>query len=200
MHYEKSKGALTLQYSEGIAVVVKTATKATHITFEIVSVEPEGGVELVIWGPYPTRIKEVVSETVGVVWNNSFALGIQTLNVKTLGGYPTTENDVMPGRGDTAKPREFGSVLQAFTRDRRQNRVVSNWGHEKYYVPAYYAPNQSPFNALDHTFRHSLITWQDLGPIPTCNPSHSNVSADMSYLVSLIQPSALFLRSRASCV
>lgn len=137
MHYEKSKGALTLQYSEGIAAVVKTATKATHTTFEIVSVEPEGGVELVIWGPYPTRIKEVVGETVGVVWNNSFALGIQTLNVKTLGGYPTTENDVMPGRGDTAKPREFGSVLQAFTRDRRQNRVVSNWGHEKYYVPAY---------------------------------------------------------------
>ncbi|MFC1634641.1 hypothetical protein ACFL5Z_07335 [Planctomycetota bacterium] len=137
MRYEESKRALILKYSEGITAVVKTATKATHITFEIVSVEPEEGVELVIWGPYPTRIKKVVGETVGVVWNNSFALGIQTLNVKTLGGYPTTENDVMPGRGDTAKPMEFGSVLQAFTRDRRQNRVVSNWGHEKYCVPAY---------------------------------------------------------------
>ena len=129
IRYEKSKGDLTLQYSEGIVAVVKTATKATHITFEIVSVEPEEGVELVIWGPYPTRIKEIVGETVGVVWNDSFALGIQTLNVKTLGGYPTTGNDVMPGRGDTAKPMEFGSVLQAFTRDRRQSRVVSNWGH-----------------------------------------------------------------------
>jgi hypothetical protein len=137
MHYEKSKGTLILQYSEGTTAVVKTATKATHITFEIVSIEPEEGVELIIWGPYPTRIKEVVGETVGVVQNDSFALGVQALNVKTLGGYPTNQSDVMPGRGDTAKPTEFGSVLQAFTRDRSQNRIISNWGHEKFYAPAY---------------------------------------------------------------
>jgi hypothetical protein len=137
MHYEKSGRALTLRYPGGIAVHIRIEAKKTYVTFEVMSVAPEEGVELVIWGPYPTRIKEVIGETVGVVWNDSFALGIQTLNVKTLGGYPATENDVMPGRGETAKPMEFGSVLQAFTRDRRQNRVVSNWGHEKYYVPAY---------------------------------------------------------------
>ena len=102
MHHEEGTEMLTLQYSEGIAAVVRTATQATHVIFEVVSVEPSEEVELVLWGPYPTRIGETIGETVGVVRNDSFALGIQTLNVKTLGGYPTVENDIMPGRGDTA--------------------------------------------------------------------------------------------------
>jgi len=137
MRYEESNRTLTLRYSEGVAAVVKTATKATHVTFEVVSVEPKEVVELVVWGPYPTRIKEIIGETVGVVRDDRFALGLQALNVRTLGGYPTVENDVMSGRGDTAQPTAFGSVLQAFTRDRSQDRVISNWAHENYYVPGY---------------------------------------------------------------
>ena len=137
MLYEESKKTLTLQYSEDTTVVVKTATKATHVTFEVVSVEPKEAVELVVWGPYPTQIKEIIGETVGVVRNDRFALGLQALNVRTLGGYPTVENDVMAGRGDTALPKAFGSVLQAFTRDRSRDRVISNWAHENYHVPAY---------------------------------------------------------------
>ena len=137
MRYEESSGTLTLRYSDGITAVVKAATKTTHVTFEVVSVDAKQEVELVVWGPFPTQIKETIGETVGVVRNDRFALGIQTLNVKTLGGYPRTENDVMAGRGDTAVPTEFGSVLQAFTRDRRQDRVVPNWGHTSCFVPGY---------------------------------------------------------------
>jgi hypothetical protein len=137
MHYDESKGTLTLPYLEGVTAVVKAATKATHVTLEVVSVEPKQKGEVVVWGPYPTQSKEVIGETVGVVRNDSFVLGIQALNVKTLGGYPTAENDVMPGRGDTAQPTAFGSVLQAFTRERRQDRIIRHWGHESYFVPAY---------------------------------------------------------------
>ncbi len=137
MHCDKGQGTLTLHYSQGLTAVVKTATKTTHVTFEVVSIDSRERVELVVWGPYPTRIGETIGETVGVVRNGSFALGIQTLNLKTLGGYPTAENDVMAGRGDTAQATEFGSVLQAFTRDRSQDRVISNWGHEHYFVPGY---------------------------------------------------------------
>ncbi len=137
MRYEESRGTLTLQYSEGVAAVLIAATKPTHVTFEVASVESKDKVELVVWGPYPTTIKEVIGETVGVVRNDSFALGIQALNAKTLGGYPTNENDVMAGRGDTAQPAGFGSVLQALTRDRSQDRIIPNWGHERYFVPAH---------------------------------------------------------------
>jgi hypothetical protein len=137
LHAEKNAGTLTLQYAEGVTATVKAVAKTTHVTFGLLSVQPEGKVEVAVWGPYPTAIKGIIGETVGVVRNDRFALGIQALNVKTLGGYPTAENDVMPGRGDTAQPTEFGSVLQAFTRDRCQERVIPNWGHESYVVPGY---------------------------------------------------------------
>ncbi len=130
MQYEESQGTLTLRYPTGATAVVKAAKKTTHVTFELVSIDSKEKVEVVVWGPYATRIKEIIGETVGVVRNDRFALGIQTLNVKTLGGYPTDESDVMPGRGDTAVAAEFGSVLQAFTRDRSQDRVISNWAHK----------------------------------------------------------------------
>ena len=92
-------------------------------------------VELVLWGPYPTTIGDLIGEVVGVVRDAEFAVGLQALNAKTLGGYPTRENDLEadytaddPGhypdlpaelrtdqifRGDTARRTEFGSVLQA---------------------------------------------------------------------------------------
>ncbi len=134
---DASTGILTLRYAGGFKAVVKTSEHATHVTFELVSVEPLDGVELVLWGRYPTRIGETIGETVGVVRNDRFALGIQALNIRTLGGYPTAENDVMAGRGDAARATEYGSSLQAFTRDRSRDRVVSNWAHEHYHVPAF---------------------------------------------------------------
>jgi hypothetical protein len=96
---------------------------------------------------------------VGVVRDKEFAVGIQALNTKTLGGYPARENDIqnefgaddtgdypnLPSelrkdsgfRGDTAKRTQFGSVLQAYCRNRDHDRVISNWGQEKYVAPAF---------------------------------------------------------------
>jgi hypothetical protein len=137
MQYEESQDLLTLRYPAGATAVIKVAKEPTHVTFELMSIDSKDRVEVVVWGPYATRIKETIGETVGVVRNDRFALGIQTLNVKTLGGYPTQESDVMAGRGDTAVETEFGSVLQAFTRDRSQERVISNWAHQYYVAPAF---------------------------------------------------------------
>jgi hypothetical protein len=38
-------------------------------------------------------------------------------------------------RGNTAERQEFGSVLQAYCRDREEDRIIANWGHEKYLAP-----------------------------------------------------------------
>ncbi len=137
MRHEAGADTLTLRYADGTEATVLAGTKATHVTFEIVSLTSGKKIDLAVWGPYPTKIGKTIGETVGVVRSDRFALGIQTLNVKTLGGYPTAENDVMAGRGDAAQATDFGSVLQAFTRDRSEDRVISNWGHEHYFVPAY---------------------------------------------------------------
>ena len=151
---------LTLRFSKPeVLAVVSAEAKPTHVVFELVDLQPSNRVELVIWGPYPITIGDVIGEVVGVVRDPEFAVGIQALNAKTLGGYPTTENDIEADytahdsgryanlpvelnkdqlfRGDTARRTEFGSVIQAFCRNRDQDRIIANWGHEKYLAPAF---------------------------------------------------------------
>lgn len=150
----------TLHFSEvGVTAVVSAEAKPTHVTLSLVDVQPSSKVELVVWGPFPTTIHDIVGETVGVVRNKDVAVGLQALNPKTMGGYPDREDDVDAGygaedpgtypdlpaelikdqgwRGNVARVTPFGSTLQAYCRDRSQNRVISNWGHDHYTAPAY---------------------------------------------------------------
>jgi len=151
---------LTLHFRDrGLRAVLRAETKTTHVVFELVDLRPSNTVEMVLWGPYPVAISHIVGEIVGVVRDPEFAVGLQALNAKTLGGYPAQENDMAtsytaddPGayadlppelnkdqlfRGDTARHTRFGSVLQAFCRNRHRSRVIENWGHDRYVAPAY---------------------------------------------------------------
>ena len=151
---------MTLRFADVEAKVTLIAkARPTHFVFEVVDVQSVNRLELVLWGPYPTTINDIIGETVGVVRNPEFAIGIQALNSKTLGGYPGQENDIDAGytiddsgnypdlpeelrkdqlfRGTTAQRTEFGSVLQAYTRNRDQARIIANWGHEKFLAPAF---------------------------------------------------------------
>ncbi|MBI4324186.1 MAG: hypothetical protein HY674_02890 [Chloroflexi bacterium] len=155
-------GRLTLRYdAAGVTVALKVVETKTHVTFEVLDAQPTEMVELVWWGPYPTTIGDIIGEVVGVARDREFAIGIQALNAKTLGGAPGAENDIGidytahddPGRyadfptelnkgsgyrGNTAWPTPFGSVLQAYCRNRDRDRVIANWGHEKYLAPAFH--------------------------------------------------------------
>lgn len=150
---------LLLTYDQDVEAQVKVTFFKTYITFELVCITNPEIVEMILWGPYPTRIKKRIGETVGVVQGEEFALGIQSLNPKTLGGYPWNENDCMPQidifdqenlsdmseqgkryvlyRVEAAKPQDYGSSLQAYCRNRNKERVVENWGHEKYTIPTF---------------------------------------------------------------
>jgi len=158
--WDAAKQRLTLYYGKpGVSACVAVRSKATHVLFEVVEVQPPDKVELVLWGPYPTTISKVIGETVGVVQDGEFAVGIQALNAKTLGGYPNAENDaegeysdddhgnypdlspeLLKGqyyRTDTARRTDFGSVLQAYCRNRARTVVVANWGHDHYEAPMF---------------------------------------------------------------
>jgi len=150
---------ITLEFNGQITAQIKVEEKGSHLTFELVELLGSEDVEVVVWGPFPTIINGVIGETVGVVRNDDFAFGIQSLNPKTLGGYPWNENDEMPQidifesgdysdlsrdgkryvlyRVEAAKPTDFGSTLQAYTRNRNEDRVINNWGKEKYVAPAF---------------------------------------------------------------
>jgi hypothetical protein len=153
--WDASGNTLTLDFNGiGAKAVVAVRAKTTHVTFELIELRAAGPIELALWGPYPVAIGDLVGEVVGVVRDSTFAVGIQALNAKTMGGYPSQESDVEPDataddtgvysglpdelrkqqlwRGDTAKRTPFGSVLQAYCRNRDRQRVISNWGHEKF--------------------------------------------------------------------
>ncbi|HRQ28991.1 MAG TPA: hypothetical protein PLU49_02880 [Saprospiraceae bacterium] len=134
-------------------------TKQSHITLELVSMTTAEAVDLVIWGPYFTKINKIIGETAGVVRGENFALGIQSLNIKTLGGYPWNESDRMPEfdifrqgndqnmhpetdgsvlyRIEAAKPTGQGSSLQAYCRNRFKERIVEDFDHDRLIAPAY---------------------------------------------------------------
>ncbi len=95
--FNHESNEITLYYKNNdVQAVVNVEEKDSHLVLELISIFPQEKVELVLWGPYPTTINQTVGETVGVVRNEDFAVGIQALNIKTLGGYPSSEDDVDP--------------------------------------------------------------------------------------------------------
>ena len=150
---------LIFRFDGDFEAKVKIEEKASHINFELVALNNHEDIELIVWGPVPTSIDKSIGETVGVVRGESFALGIQSLNPKTLGGFPWMENDAMPAfdifeqedysdlseenkretlyRIEAAKPESFGSTLQAYCRNRTKERIVPNLKHDNYISPIY---------------------------------------------------------------
>ena len=150
---------LELDFDKGLVAKVKIEIKENYFTLELLSLSEIDRVEIAQWGPYGNTIDEVIGETVGVVRNDEFAIGIQSLNIKTLGGYPWNESDRMPAfdifregdsnnmrpesdgsvlyRVEAAKPMNGGSSLQAYTRNRSKERVFEDFNHEKIFAPAY---------------------------------------------------------------
>ena len=155
------KGSVMALYYNAVEAKVRinVCVRDTHFTFEIISIDCKRRLELVVWGPYPTTIDQIIGDTVGVVRNETFAIGIQALNPKTLGGFPETGDDITKSysifdqdsfadisenhrqeqifRGNTAKGTDFGSVLQAYCRNRDFEQVIPNWNYETYTVPPF---------------------------------------------------------------
>lgn len=138
----------------GARAVIVVAASPSHVRLELIRLHSGKRVELVLWGPYPITIGDVVGEVVGVVRNAEFAVGIQSLNPKTIGGYPDAVDDVPrefkaddPGHypdlptallqqqtwhGNVARHTPYGSSLQAYCRNRDRKRIIKNWLFKKF--------------------------------------------------------------------
>lgn len=152
-------GIISVQFPEQMEAKIKVEEKSGYVTFELTEFSQKEKVELIVWGPFPTTIGKIIGETVGVVRDSAFAIGLQALNPKTLGGYPWTDNDCTPQfdifeqedysdlseankretlyRVEAAKPEKFGSTLQAYCRNRTKERIIENLSHKKYVSPVF---------------------------------------------------------------
>lgn len=157
--FEQAENMLYFYFPGNREVKVKIVEMADYIRFELFNIQSVHKPDLLTWGPVYTNIGETIGETVGVVRNGDFAIGIQALNPKTLGGYPWLENDVMPEmdyfdqddysdlkkggiahtlyRIEAARPVGDGSALHAYCRNRFEDRRVENWGYDNYLVKAF---------------------------------------------------------------
>ncbi len=127
---------LTVQYAKvGVRIVLRARQTPTHLALEIVSTSPERNVDAVVWGPYATTINTTVGEIIGVVRDPRVALGMQVLNMKTLGGdLPNNEGSTW-ARGIAATAHPWGSTLQAYAINRSRDRVVDAWGGNYHNMP-----------------------------------------------------------------
>jgi hypothetical protein len=86
--YDPQKQSITLRYKDGITATIGVQNKKQYLRFELLSLTPRNGTQAVVWGPYPTTIGELIGETVGVVRDTVFAIGLQALNINTVEGIP----------------------------------------------------------------------------------------------------------------
>ena len=132
----------------GALARVRVDEKGSHVRLELKAVEPLAPgapvpqVDVAAWGPYPTRLRKTVGEVVGVVREDGYAIGLQSLNIKTLGGHP--END--EGNADrpyAARGTEWGSVLGAYSMDRSRPRRIAVWNKRAPNMPVPALPGET---------------------------------------------------------
>ena len=130
-------GIISLVYKPvNIIVQIKAVEKKTHISFELIKLSSTEKVNAVIWGPYPTIISKTIGEVVGIVRDGEYAIGMQALNPKTIGGVLNNSEGANETRGSTALPQSYGSSLQSFSMDRSKDRILTVWGRPKMPVKA----------------------------------------------------------------
>lgn len=86
-----------LTFSNQSEAVVSKEIKDDYIRLSLVSLSNRDQIEAVAWGPYATNISQYIGETVGVVRDTTFAVGIQALGINTTEGMPHLGDDASGG-------------------------------------------------------------------------------------------------------
>lgn len=140
--FDETSGKLSLFYeSSGAQVDVKVDEKEKYVTFEVIGIQQtnrKGEIDAIIWGPYATQISGSIGESVGIVHNGEWAVGLLSLNPKTIGGWPAElgmlefvnfpfADSKFEYKFCTAWPTHEGSLLQAYARNRMKGGRRPVW-------------------------------------------------------------------------
>ena len=194
--YNSSSKTISLKYQPAdVTIEIKVVQKDTHLVLEIVKATPEKNIDAVIWGPFKTSIHKTVGEVIGVVRDGDVAVGMQVLNVKTLGGnYPNSEGSSWD-RGIAARAYPWGSALQAYTINRNRERKVDAWGGQYKNMPVQSIKGETVAGSKIALFTCEepktldligAITLDEKLPYPTINKTWFKKSPEYgrSYLIS----------------
>ncbi len=144
-------GRIAVEFKDsGLRLDIRVVERPLYLLFELERVI--GPIpSVVLWGPYATTLSGSIGESVGVVHDGEYAIGIQVLNEKTIGGHPVdvptgTVAEYADAKMDYADSAawpapEGGSLLQAYARNRTRAERRSVWGQAD--IPV------SPFSGFD---------------------------------------------------
>lgn len=118
------------RFPKGIIISVLGIPQKEYIRFEVVEVKNPDPIDVLLWGPYATTIDKTIGEYVGVVKNDNYALGYQSLNVQTTGGKMLNSDGSDEARGTTATKEVHGSSLQGYCINRDKLRVYDIWNDQ----------------------------------------------------------------------
>lgn len=142
--FNQKSGIISLTFPESkINAEVKVTSGTTHLAFRLVKLSDKDKVNAVVWGPYPTVISQTIGEVIGVVRDGQYAVGLQALNPKTLGGVLKQEGGVDGSRGDAAVAQPYGSSIQAYSLDRSKPRHLSVWNNQYPDMPVAPIPGET---------------------------------------------------------
>jgi hypothetical protein len=114
-------------FANGVVISVEGFEKDEYITFKVIDVKNADRIDILLWGPFATTISETIGEYVGVVRNSKYAIGYQSLNVKTTGGKVLNTDGSDEARGTTAIRENYGSSLQGYCVNRDKDRIYNIW-------------------------------------------------------------------------
>ena len=117
MEFDRAHSLISLMYPNGSKATIKAETKGDYLRLELLSVEPRNGVGAVGWGPYPTTINKLIGDTICVVRDEHFAIGLQALNLFTIEGTPLENLSDNAGGGSVIDPLP-GQTVPDFLKDR----------------------------------------------------------------------------------
>lgn len=147
-----SDNVLTFTFEGQSPVKVAFTEKLTHTTFEVVEISE--AIEHITFGPIPNTISKMIGDVIGVVWDETYALGVQGLNIKTVPGFPYYKDiaykkygsdkimsDISVGTCDYFRSAAYeascGSILQMYCENRRIERRKRVNNIENVLVPPY---------------------------------------------------------------
>lgn len=86
-----------LTFENQSEAVITKEIKDDYIRLSLVSLSNRDRIEAVSWGPYSTKISQYIGETVGVVRDSLFSIGVQALGINTTEGRPHLGDDATGG-------------------------------------------------------------------------------------------------------
>lgn len=142
--FNAKSGVISLTYPlSKVTAEVKVTSQKSHMAFRLIKLSASDKVNAVIWGPYPTAINQTIGEVIGVVRDWKYAIGLQALNPKTLGGMLKNEGGADGSRGDAAIAQPYGSSIQAYSLDRSKPRRLSVWNDQYPDMPVTAIPGET---------------------------------------------------------